>query len=393
MLQLAQQAATQQNWSQVTQALRHCTARLERASSDEQEQALELALDALFWGDFQDRWELIKVLPYLGMPAFKALERLLLDEGMTFEIRWFAARMLGAFQDPIAVSPLVNCLRTASDPEVIQVAALALASLGEVAIAPLTVALADPEQCAMALQALTQIHHAAIIDPLLTVVAHPDPHLRALVIEALSNFQQPRLVPVLITALQDTAAAVRKEAVIGLGLWATTGRSSVPLFEVLQPCLWDLHLEVCQQAAIALGRLGSPEAVTALSDLVQTATTPPPLQREAIRALGRIETRQMVDAVQGMLPTVTPESQVEIIQVLGRLETAELKQLATQVLLGFFETTAPAPLSLRVLKELTQAWARLQSPIALDALEQLAESEVATIRLHAIAAMKQLKAD
>ncbi|MGB0564134.1 MAG: HEAT repeat domain-containing protein, partial [Spirulinaceae cyanobacterium] len=87
MLQLAQQAATQQNWSQVTQALRHCTPRLERASTDEQEQALDLALDVLIWGDFQDRWELVKVLPHLGEPAFAALEQLLLDEEIAFEIR------------------------------------------------------------------------------------------------------------------------------------------------------------------------------------------------------------------------------------------------------------------------------------------------------------------
>ncbi|MGB0563550.1 MAG: HEAT repeat domain-containing protein, partial [Spirulinaceae cyanobacterium] len=298
----------------------------------------------------------------------------------------------GDFQDPIAVSPLVHCLQTARDPEVVQVAALALASLGEVAIAPLTAALADPEQCAMALQALTQIHHPAIVDPLLTVVNHPDPQLRALIIEALSNVQQPRLVPVLIAALQDHHAPVRKAAVIGLGLWATTGHSPIELFPVLQPCLRDFNLEVCQQAAIALGRLGNPAAVTVLAQLIPAATTPWPLQREAIRALGRIASPPMVTALQDLLPAVTSESQVEIIQALGRLETQVLKPQAAQVLLDFFhQASNPEALSLPVLKELTQAWARLGSPIARNALQQLARSSVATVRLHGIAALKHLE--
>ncbi|NEO83185.1 MAG: HEAT repeat domain-containing protein [Spirulina sp. SIO3F2] len=392
MLQYAQEAATQQNWSQVTQLLRHCTAQLEQASATEQEQALDLALDALLWGDFQDRWELVKVLPHLGMPAFEALTHLLLDEAMTFEIRWFAARILGAFQDPIAVEPLVQCLQSADDPEVVQVAALALASLGEVAIAPLAQALADPAQCVMAVQALTQIHHPAIVEPLLSVVEHPDPALRAQIIEALSNFQQPRLVPILVQALQDPHAMVRKEAVTGLGLWTTSQRAnlthSMDLFALLQSCLHDLNLEVCQQAAIALGRLATPAAATALFEVIQKETTPPPLQRDSIRALGRIESSQTLSYFQAVLPQISPMAQVETIRALGRWETIELKPSATQILLDFFAVADE--LAIVVQQELTQAWAHLQSSLAIPTLQQLTQSDIETVRLHAIAALKQL---
>lgn len=391
MLKSAQQAAVQHNWSQVTQTLRQCSSRFKGASVTEREKALELALDTLLWGDFQDRWEIAKVFPTLGQPALEALTEILLDDAIAFEVRWFAARILGVFQDPASVEPLLHCLQTAADPEVSQGAALALASLGEIAIAPLATALEDDATCPMAIQALTRICHPAIIEPLLTMVNHTDAAIRTQVIEALSNFQQPSLIPVLIDAAQDTHATVRKEAITGLGLWATAQRDRIDLFEHIYPGLMDLSLEVCQQAAIALSRLGTPAATEALFTVLKRETTPQPLQRDLIRALGQIESRQTLDYFQTLLPTVAPPHQVELIRALGRFEGAELQSSAAQILLDFYAHLAPASLSIAVLQELTQAWAHLQHPASVPILEQLATSEIKTVQLHATAALKHFQ--
>lgn len=391
MLQSAQQAATQHNWSQVTQTLRQCSSRFERASAIEREQALALALDTLLWGDFQDRWEVAKVFPSLGQSALSALIELLLDDALAFEVRWFAARILGAFQDPETVEPLLHCLQTAADPDVSHGAALALASLGEIAIAPLATALQDPTTCPIAIQALTRIRHPGIIEPLLTMMDHADAAIRTQVIEALSNFQATSLIPVLITATQDIHANVRKEAITGLGLWATVQRDRVDLFEHIYPSLMDLKLEVCQQAAIALGRLGTPTAAEALFTVLQRETTPEPLKRDLIRALGQIESHQTLTYFQTVLPILELPHQVEAIRVLGQLSEGEFQQAAAQILLDFHGQLPRQFQSPPLLQELTQSWAHLQNSAAIPALEQLANSEVKTVQLHAIAALKHLQ--
>jgi HEAT repeat protein len=93
----------------------------------------------------------------------------------------------------------------------------------------------------------------------------------------------PRIPPVLLNALNDPAAVVRKEAVIGLGLRTDLGEE-LDLLARLKPLLYDFNWDVCQQAAIALGRLGTDEAADALFNVLKSPATPVPLQIDFVRA-------------------------------------------------------------------------------------------------------------
>ena len=72
ILEQAQVAADRQNWPELVECLQQVTAN--GSQPPEQhilDQAVSLAIEVLEWGDFQDRWEIAKVLPNLGNGAWK----------------------------------------------------------------------------------------------------------------------------------------------------------------------------------------------------------------------------------------------------------------------------------------------------------------------------------
>jgi HEAT repeat protein len=86
-------------------------------SDTDLEQVLNLALDVLYAGDFQERWEVAKVFPKLGAIAIAPLIEILEDEEADLELRWFAARILGGFNDPTVITTLVELLKTSEDED------------------------------------------------------------------------------------------------------------------------------------------------------------------------------------------------------------------------------------------------------------------------------------
>jgi len=194
--------------------------------SEEQEPKaiVNLVLTQLEQGDFEQRWEISKILPDLGTPALEPLLNILQDETADLEMRWFVARILGQFKSEVVIEPLINLLKT-TEPEVTEdelslqeMITATLASLGTSAIPPLTELLTQEESKRLATMALAQIRHFETITPLLTVVHDSNPEMRAIAIEALGSFPDHRVIPVLLDALNDPVANVRKQAIIGLGL-------------------------------------------------------------------------------------------------------------------------------------------------------------------------------
>ncbi|HEY9797962.1 MAG TPA: HEAT repeat domain-containing protein, partial [Leptolyngbyaceae cyanobacterium] len=276
VLEQATAAAQQGNWSLLNQHLQHLP--LGKNATDagsesaplndtDLEQVLNLALDVLEAGDFQERWDVAKLFPKLGAIAIAPLIEILQDDEAELELRWFAGRILGEFNHPTVITTLVDLLKTAEDEELSTMAAAALASLGDSAVEALTGLLADPESRLLATTSLSQIRRPEIIAPLLSVVNDPQVSVRSTAIEALSSFHDSRVPPVLLNALDDPAATVRKEAVIGLSLRSDLGEE-LDLLNRLKPLLYDFNREVCQQAAIALGRLGTDEAADALFEVI-----------------------------------------------------------------------------------------------------------------------------
>ena len=395
-LEQATAAAQQRNWSLLNQFLQQLPLGKNAVDTDagsvslsdtDLVQVLNLALDVLYAGDFQERWEVAKVFPKLGAIAIAPLIEILEDEEADLELRWFAARILGGFNDPTVITTLVELLKTSEDEDLAAMAASTLSSLGDSAVEALASLLSNLESRLLATTALSQIRRPEIIAPLLGVVDDPQVAVRSTAIEALSSFHDPRIPPVLLGALNDRVAAVRKEAVIGLGLRSDLWKE-LDLLNRLKPLLYDFNGEVCQQAAIALGRSGTEEAADALFDALKSPATPVPLQIELIRALGWVRTAKTLDYLQQILAGGSVECVLEIVRGLGRLEEPILKTKASQILIDFLNSNHPAARIATVKQAIAQTWGQLGEISAIKALVELLADPVASVRLHAIAALK-----
>ncbi|NER35724.1 MAG: HEAT repeat domain-containing protein [Oscillatoria sp. SIO1A7] len=422
-------AVQEENWSQLNQLLTQLVGALEKPAEDgpssikeiafsngnisgkghksqsqdiiDLPQILDLALKILIGGDFQARWDAAKTFPRLGQIAIAPLMAILQDERADSELRWFAGRILGEFEDPEAVQALIQLLETDEDEELSIMAADALAHIGFRAIKGLESLLAEPSSRLLAVRSLARIRRREIINPLLSVVGDADPSVRAAAIEALANFDEPQILPALVAALEDLATGVRREATIGLGLWAVRSSSPLPpeldIVELLEERLWDFNLEVCQQAALALSRLQTLGAAAALARVLQSPSTPVPLQLSVLRSLGWMGTKEALDYLRGAMldspnPVSDSEALPEAIRVLGRIENKDLRPKATEILIGLLQLEEP-PAAMRLAKtkqQIALALGYLGSQEAIDPLINMLADANTAVRLHTIHALKRL---
>ena len=395
ILEQAQVAADRKNWPELVECLQQVTAN--GSQPQEQhilEQAVNLAIAVLEWGDFQDRWEIAKVFPNLGNCAIAPLIAVLEDEDADTEPRWFAARILGKFDRPEVIQALVTLVKN-SDEELSQIAAETLGNFGTTAIESLANLLLQEESRQFATAALAQIRRTEIIAPLLTVVGDSKVAVRVAAIEALSSFHDSRIPPVLVAALKDPATAVRKEAVRALGVRAYLD-AELDLVNLLKPLLSDIRLEVCQSAAIALGRLKTDAAAAALFELLLHPATPVELQIETVRALSWSETATALEYLQQTLIAEIHNTNSlvcqEIVTVLGRVEKPELKALAAEILSDLLASNHPAVEFTGIKQSLALGLGKLGDMRALDALISMLGDADNSVRLHCTAALKQLSA-
>ncbi len=386
IIQLAKAATKEGNWSLANQYLQQLT--LEKnANVSEVKEALEVALKILEWGDFQQRWDVAKIVPKFGEIALNPLIEIVADEEAILEHRWFAARLLGKFDSPEAIAALVRLLKTTDDEDLANIASNSLAELGKSSIEGLSNLLSIPESRVLATTALAKIGTPEAIEPLFKVVNDPEVGVRSTAIEALTSVRDSRIPPLLIAALKDPAAVVRKEAITGLGL-RTNLKEELDLVGLIKPLLYDFNWEVCQQAAFALSRQKTDEAAAALFEVLNSPATPPILQISLIHGLGWMESLASLSYLELSLSRVAPEAVLEIIRVLGRIETANLKPKAAQILLNFFYSKNSLVETISIQQALAHAWGQLGEAMAVDALLELKEKEDKRVNLHAIAALK-----
>lgn len=456
MLNVLEQAACaveQKNWSLLNQCLQQLPVKRNSAGALGGEQqalpeinlVLSLALEILETGDFHQRWEVAKVFPRLGSWAIAPLVDILADEAEEDrELRWFAARILGDFHAPEAIAALVNLLQTSDSEDLTAMAAAALASLGassknatafRLAIDALANMLERDHTRSLAVKALSHIRHSETIAPLLSVIRDREVAVRATAIEALSSFHDERIPPVLLDALNDTAAPVRRQATIGLGLRADL-QEELELVAQLTKQLWDLNLEVCNAAAISLGRMGTDAAADALFEVLRRQTAPVSLQVQVVRSLSWIETPKALCYLQqaiadrnapmggtfveaGLSDNLsTPRNNLtkpapvvlqgcreelplpngaadidlvcqEIITVLGRVEKSDVVPLAAKILLDVLNSNYPAIQHPRLKQALATSLGHLKDPAATDSLIQMLADPDDGVKWHAIAALKK----
>lgn len=395
ILEQAQVAADRQNWSELVQCLQQLPLKGHQPLETQNlEKAVGLAIEVLEWGDFQDRWEIAKILPNLGNCAIAPLISVLENEDADTEQRWFAARIIGKFDHPEVIAALVKLVKN-SDEELSQIAAETLGNLGPIAVASLATLLLVEDSRQFATQALAQIHSSETITPLLSVVRDSQVGVRFAAIEALSNFHDSRIPPVLVAALKDPATTVRKEAVRTLGVRVYLDKE-FDLVNLLKPLLSDIRLEVCQSAAIAIGRLKTDAAAAVLFELLRSTTTLVELQIETIRALSWMETATALEYLEKVLIVsnynINPTVCQEIVTILGRWSNPELKSDVAKMLIDFIESNHPAVEDTRIKQSLALALGQLGDMKALDVLIQFLANPDNSVRLHSLSALKRLDA-
>ena len=350
---------------------------------------LSWAMDVLEFGDFHQRWDVAKLLPKLGKSAYTPLMEILADEDADEELRWFSVRILGNFNHADVIAALVELLKTSVSVEEKAMAAAALAEIGASAVAAITELLAESDTRLLAVRSLSYIRHSETIAPLLSVVRDPQIEVRAAAIEALSSFHDSRIPPVLLNALDDLGASVRREAAIGLSFRPDL-REELDLVNRLLPRLYDFNLDVCIAAAIALGRLGTDAAATGLFQVLHSSHTPA-VQIEIVRSLGRVGTENSLEYLRSSLNLLASKTiWQEIVTVLGRIEQQQLKPLAAEILIELLKSHHPATENANVKQAIAMSLGQLGEIIAIDRLIQLLADTDAAVRLHAIAALKQL---
>jgi HEAT repeat protein len=355
----------------------------------EWETASALALQVLAEGDFQQQWEIAPLFPKFGKGLIPPLIALLEDETADMDSRWYAGRILGQFDDSACILAFTKLLQATAEEELATMAAQSLARIGATAVKSLSQLLELPESRLLAVQALAQIRHSETIPLLLQVADDPQPAIRAAAIEALGSFHDSRTLPILLAALQDTAAAVRQEAVAAL----SRRQHDIPadFISQLQPLLYDLNPAVCQQAAFALGRLGTETAADLLFRALESGATPVPLKRDIILALGWSETAAALNFLEEALYGNDTAICQEIIASLGRQALPELKVRATRILQDFLASGQTMATQARIKQALATALGELGLPTAAAPIEQLAADADSRVRLHAIAALKKLQ--
>lgn len=350
------------------------------------EYLLELALSILEMGDFLERWEIAKVFTYLGNIAIAPLIEILEDEEAEEEVKWYAARILGEFQHPDAIAVLVELLRSVESQELKAIASTALSQIGTPAIAALSQLLIEENTRLLAVRSLCYMRHTETITPLLSVVQDPQTAVRSAAIEALRSFDDEPIPSVLVNALNDQSATVRRAAVSGLGCRPDL-REALDLVNKIQPKLDDLSQDVACAAIAALSRLGGDEAVKQLFHVLISPQAPLQLQLEAIRALSWLGTASSLKYFQQAVNHSISETLCqEIVTVMGLVQEPQLTTLATEILLEMLQSQHPANIKNAIALSLGQ----LGKIEAIGPLILLLADQNILVRLHAIAALKNL---
>ena len=391
ILDLAKDAAQRQDWLEVSNYLKELPqsqAKLLLLESAQWQTAFDLALEMLLKADFQHKWEITKLLPSFGEDLIPPLASLVQDETTEAEVRWFICQILGNFPNQKVVLTLVELLQQTTDEELIAIAGKTLTKIGNNAIDALVELYAQPQYRRLAVQSLYYIRTAETIEPLLKIIQDTQPELRTIAIKALSSFHDPRIPAVLITALEDSASSVRKEAAIALGFRSDLCQE-LSLINHLQPLLFDLNLEVCRQAAVSLGRMKTQEANAALFQVLQTETTPVSLKLDLIKALGWSKISSAIDYLDKALTNKSELVQQEIIITLGRITAQQLQQQSAQVLVNFWQQNQAA-CDPQIKQALATSLGELRCSCAQITLEQLATDSDRKVKLHALSALKKL---
>jgi len=132
-------------------------------------------------------------------------------------------------------------------------------------------------------------------------LAHPDERVRGAVAQALAKIGTAGAVEPLRRALRDPTAAVRRQVALGVG-GRKAGALAMPIVVAIEQ---EQDPDVTRELMLALGRIGSPDAVQALIKFAQPGgklfgRKPAPRRLAAVEALRVAATPAAIGTLQGL---------------------------------------------------------------------------------------------
>lgn len=148
------------------------------------------------------------------------------------------------------------------------------------------------EMRAYAAEGLGGVGDSHAVAPLINALNDNNSTVRRFAISSLGHIGDARAIEVLVPFLQDEEADMRCAAAVALGeLGLSENRFSIPpvqIIEALINTVTDTDRAVCSAAIVALGRIGNPQAISALNALAET-TDSEWIRRYISEALHQIE--------------------------------------------------------------------------------------------------------
>lgn len=148
------------------------------------------------------------------------------------------------------------------------------------------------EMRAYAAEGLGGVGDVHAVAPLINALNDTNSTVRRFAISSLGHIRDERAIDVLIPFLQDEESDMRCAAVVALGeLGLSDERFSIPPVQVIEALISSITYPdraVCSAAIVALGRIGNPQAISALNALAET-TDSEWIRRYISEALHQIE--------------------------------------------------------------------------------------------------------
>ncbi len=148
-------------------------------------------------------------------------------------------------------------------------------------------------------------------------LAHPDERVRAAIALALAKIGSAGAVEPLRRALRDPSVAVRRQVAVGVG-GRKAGALAMPIVVAIEQ---EQDQDVARELMLALGRIGSPDAVQALIKFAQPGG----------KLFGRKPTSRRLAAVEALRVAATPAA-IGILQGLADDSEKDVKSAAKAAL-------------------------------------------------------------
>ena len=131
LLEQAKIAVQRQNWSLVNYYLKQfiLESRSDKATSTfpknnaDLDEVIDLGIEVLQNGDFQEKWDIDKLFKQIGKPAIAPLIEIIKDREIDLEQRWFVTKILAEFNSEEVLETMGNIIVSSEPVDLQEIAA------------------------------------------------------------------------------------------------------------------------------------------------------------------------------------------------------------------------------------------------------------------------------